>query len=63
VKGLPPTPICNFIPENLTAALNPTPNVGFLFYVLIDKSGRHAFSDTYAEQQANITLAKSKGLL
>ena len=60
-NGLPPTPIC--MPSNaaLTAALHPPPG-SWLYFVLVQKNGVMAFSDTYAEQLANEQLAKSRGL-
>jgi UPF0755 protein len=60
-NGLPPTPIC--MPSNaaLSAALHPPPG-SWLFFVLVQKNGVMAFSDTYAEQLANERLAKSRGL-
>jgi cell division protein YceG involved in septum cleavage len=33
-----------------------------LYFVLVQKNGVMAFSDTFAEQQANEQLAKSRGL-
>jgi UPF0755 protein len=60
-KGLPPTPICMPSGTALTAALHP-PAGAWLYFVLVDKDGRMAFSDTYAEQQANEQLAQSRGL-
>jgi UPF0755 protein len=60
-NGLPPTPIC--MPSNaaLRAALHPPPG-SWLYFVLVQKNGVMAFSDTYAEQLANEQLAKSRGL-
>ena len=60
-NGLPPTPIC--MPSNaaLNAALHPPPG-SWLYFVLVQKNGVMAFSDTYAEQLANERLAKSRGL-
>jgi UPF0755 protein len=60
-SGLPPTPIC--MPSNaaLNAALHPPPG-SWLYFVLVQKNGVMAFSDTYAEQLANEQLAKSRGL-
>lgn len=61
--GLPPTPIATVTTEAVVAAINPTPNVGYRYYVVIDASGRHAFADTYEEHLKNIEIAKQKGLL
>ncbi len=60
-KGLTPTPICMPSSDALAAALHP-PAGGWLYFVLVQKNGVMAFSDTYAEQQANEQLAKSRGL-
>ncbi len=60
-SGLPPTPICMPSRDALDAALHP-PAGAWLFFVLVNKNGTMAFSDTYAEQQANEQLAKSRGL-
>ncbi len=60
-KGLTPTPICMPSPEALAAAVNPPPGA-WLYFVLVQKNGVMAFSDTYAEQLANEQLAKSRGL-
>ncbi|HEY6472897.1 MAG TPA: endolytic transglycosylase MltG [Acidimicrobiales bacterium] len=59
--GLTPTPICMPSPEALAAAVNP-PQGSWLYFVLVQKNGVMAFSDTYAEQLANEQLAKSRGL-
>jgi UPF0755 protein len=50
--GLPPTPIANPGKSSLWAAFHPQ-NSGYLFYVY-KGNGRHAFSRTLAEHQANI---------
>ena len=60
-KGLPPTPICMPSKDAMDAALHPPPGA-WLYFVLVNKDGTMAFSDTYAEQQANEQLAKSRGL-
>ncbi len=60
-KGLPPTPICMPSPQALAAALHPPPGA-WLYFVLVKEDGTLAFSDTFAEQQANEQLAKSRGL-
>jgi UPF0755 protein len=60
-KGLTPTPICMPSHDALAAALHPPPGA-WLYFVLVQKNGVMAFSDTFAEQQANEQLAKSRGL-
>jgi UPF0755 protein len=60
-KGLTPTPICMPSPEALAAAVHPPPG-GWRYFVLVQKDGTLAFSDTFAEQLANEQLAKSRGL-
>ena len=59
--GLTPTPICFPSPASLQAALAPTPG-NWLYFVLVSADGTEAFSDTFAGQQANEQLAKSRGL-
>jgi UPF0755 protein len=60
-NGLTPTPICMPSTEALQAAVHP-PAGAWLYFVLVNKNGTMAFSDTYAEQLANEQLAKSRGL-
>lgn len=60
-KGLTPTPICMPSMTALKSALNP-PAGAWLYFTLVQKNGVMAFSDTFAEQQANENLAKSRGL-
>ncbi len=60
-KGLPPTPICSPSPIALAAAVHPPPG-SWLYFVLVDKNGTLAFSDTFAEQLANEKLAQSRGV-
>ena len=62
VTGLPPTPISTVSEPTLRAALHPA-NVPFKFYVLTDKSGKHAFAVTFAEHQKNIADARRRGVL
>lgn len=59
--GLPPTPIAGSGEASIQAALEPAPG-GFLFYVVVDKDGRHAFGTTAAEHQRNIDKAKANGV-
>jgi len=60
-KGLTPTPICFPSKASLQAALAPTPG-NWLYFVVVSKDGTEAFADTFAGQQANEQLAKSRGL-
>ncbi len=60
-KGLTPTPICFPSRAALQAALDPPPG-SWLYFVVVQADGTEAFSDTFAEQQANEALAKQRGL-
>jgi UPF0755 protein len=60
--GLPPTPIGLPGRASLAAAINPEPGP-WLYYVLADEQGHHAFSETYAEFQRDVAAARAKGLL
>ena len=62
VTGLPPTPIAAPGRASLEAAMNPTPGP-WLFYVLIDEQGNHAFATELDEHNANVAIAREKGLL
>ncbi len=62
VAGLPPTPISTVTEASLRAALSPA-NVPYKYYVLTDKSGKHAFAVTFAEHEANIADARRRGIL
>ena len=62
VHGLPPTPISTVGLASLTAALHPA-DVAYLYYVLTDKDGKHAFATTYAQHQANIVDARRRGVI
>jgi UPF0755 protein len=59
--GLTPTPICSPSSQALRAAVHP-PAGHWLYFVLVNKDGTEAFSDTYAEQLANEQLAKERGV-
>jgi UPF0755 protein len=59
--GLTPTPICFPSGASLAAALNPPPG-SWLYFVVVKADGTEAFADTYAEQQANEALARSRGV-
>ncbi len=60
-KGLPPTPTCFPSAAALEAALRPVPG-SWLFFVVVEKDGTEAFSETYAGQLANEKLASQRGL-
>jgi len=62
VAGLPPTPISNVTVKSLEAAQNPAA-VPYLYYVLIDRNGKHAFATTQEEHDRNVEEARKKGLL
>ena len=44
------------------AALHPA-TVPYLYYVVADKSGKHAFATTLDEHNKNVAAARAKGLL
>ncbi|MFN8035974.1 MAG: endolytic transglycosylase MltG [Acidimicrobiia bacterium] len=60
--GLPPTPISTLARSSIDAALHPA-NVPYLYYVVADANGKHAFATTYEEHRKNVAAAKAKGLL
>jgi UPF0755 protein len=62
IAALPPTPIASVTEANLTAALTPAA-VPYLYYVIADASGKHAFATTLAEHNQNVAAARAKGLL
>jgi UPF0755 protein len=59
--GLPPTPIASPGAASLQAVLHPDQGP-YLYYVVVSKNGAEAFSATLAGQNANIRLARSRGL-
>ncbi len=59
--GLPPSPTCFPSRASLQAALDP-PAGSWLYFVVVEQNGTEAFSDTFAEQQANEALAAARGL-
>ncbi len=61
ISGLPPGPIASPGRRALEAALSPTPGP-FLYYVVIEENGKHAFAETLAEHNRNIEAARRKGL-
>jgi len=60
-KGLTPTPICFPSQAALEATLDP-PSGSWLYFVVVEQDGTEAFADTFAQQQANEALARSRGL-
>ena len=62
VEGLPPTPIAGARLASLRAASAPA-DTPFLFYVLIDESGRHAFTDDFDEFLEFQQQARDLGLI
>ncbi len=60
--GLPPTPIASPGEASIQAALHPADG-NWLYYVLIDKDGRHAFTASYQEFTRLKAAARAKGLL
>lgn len=61
IDGLPPGPIAAPGRKSLEAAISPTPGP-WLYYVLIDENGRHAFATTNEEFARNLAEARRKGL-
>lgn len=62
VPGLPPTPIAAPGRSSLEAAATPEAT-DFLFYVLKDLDGFHAFAATLEEHNANVAQARADGVL
>jgi UPF0755 protein len=47
---------------SIAAALQPA-TTSYLYYVLADADGGHAFAETYEEHLANVAAARAQGLL
>jgi UPF0755 protein len=62
INGLPPTPIASPGRASLEAAAAPAESE-FLFYVLSDLEGHHAFAATLEEHNANVAQAREDGVL
>jgi UPF0755 protein len=62
VDGLPPTPIGAPGRSSLEAVIDPA-NEEYLYYVLFEKNGKHAFASTPAEFERLKTEARRKGVL
>lgn len=62
VAGLPPTPIAAPGRASLQGAANPEAT-DFLFYVLSDLEGHHAFAASLEEHNANVAQARADGVL
>lgn len=60
--GFPPTPISAPGRASLEAAASPA-DTPYLFYVLKDVDGSHAFAETFEQHQANIEQARRDGVL
>ncbi len=62
IPGLPPAPIASPGRESLQAVVEPPPSP-YLYYVLADANGKHAFAVTPAEFERFKAEARAKGLL
>ena len=73
-KGLPITPIANAGAKSISAALHPAADPDqsqcrkgepckYLYYVLADEQGRHAFATNADAHAANVAKARAAGLL
>ncbi len=60
--GIPPGPISAPGLASLEAAANPADSE-FLYYVLADEDGSHAFAETLEEHNANVAVSREAGLL
>lgn len=63
VAGWPVGPISNPGEDALGAAMAPDGDTKILFFVTIDKEGHTAFSNTFAEHEQNIVIARQNGAL
>ena len=59
--GLTPTPICTISKFSINAVLH-APAGTWLYFTVINKSGKEAFSTTFAQQLANEKTAESLGI-
>jgi UPF0755 protein len=62
VLGLPPTPINSPTATSIQAAIHPA-QTDFLYYVVKDKAGHHAFATNYDDHLKNVEYARQHGLL
>ena len=62
IFGLPPGPIASPGQASLQAALNPTPGT-WLYYVLINPDGSHAFATTPQQFDQLLAQARAQGLV
>jgi UPF0755 protein len=60
--GLPPTPISSITLPSLLAAMHPA-STPYLYYVIANKQGGHAFATTLQQHEANVARARALGLL
>jgi UPF0755 protein len=59
--GLTPTPICTISRFSINAVLH-APKGSWLYFTLINKDGKEAFSTTFAQQLRNEAKAKAAGI-
>lgn len=60
--GLVPTPIGTIRRASLEAAANPA-DTNFYYYVVVDVSGAHGFSETLDEHNAKVAKARADGVI